>query len=293
LSLKKKSAVAAAMAVVALSAGPVAAQDVHCPPHRGKTTVNGNLLVAASCELDETRVKGNVLLYAGGSLVANEANIDGNIEAQTAFQVELIDSRVKGNVELVELVGDSSSFIESRVDGNLELRANRSFVLLENNEFDSIEALQNTGGLHIIDNEVKGDLTCRDNNPAPTGGSNEVKGGEQGQCQNLGERKDEDEDDDEDDDDTPAGASGSVVPGGASSGGGGSSGSGSSGGSSGSSGSSGSGSSGGSGSDVPPINLINEPPGGGGSTDLLTLLAISVLLVRQRRWRTPACRAVV
>jgi uncharacterized membrane protein YgcG len=280
--------VAVAMVGIALAARPVAAEDVHCPPHRGKTTVNGNLLVAASCELDETHVKGNVLLFAGGSLVADEATIDGNIEAYTAFEVELVDSRVRGNVELVELVGDSSSFIESRVDGDVELRGNRSFVLLEDNEVDSIEALQNIGGLHIIDNEVKGDLTCRDNSPAPTGGANEVRGDEQGQCLNLAERKDEDEDggeeddDEEDDDDTPGGSGGSVVPGGTSGGGSGS-GSGSNGASGGNAG--GSGSSGGSGSDVPPINLINEPSGGGGSTDLLTLLATSVLLVGLRKWR--------
>jgi hypothetical protein len=304
VKFKNKSALAAAMVVAVLSACPAAAQDVHCPPHRGEITVNGNLLVAAACELDETRVKGNVLLYAGGSLVADEATIDGNIEAYTAFEVELIESRVRGNIELVGLVGDSSSLIESRVDGNLELSGNRSFVLLEDNEVDSIEALQNTGGLHIVDNEVKGHLTCRDNNPPPTGGDNEVKGGEQGQCQNLVERKDEDEDEDEDDD-RPGGSSGSVVPGGTSGGGTGTGSSGASGGApptAGSSGASGSGSSGtppagsssdGSGSNVPPINLINEPPGGGGSNDLLTLLATSVLLVWRRRSRTRAWRAVV
>ena len=245
----------AAMVVVALAARPAAAEDVHCPPDRGKTTVNGNLLVAASCELDETRVKGNVLLFAGGSLVARDATIDGNVEAHTAFEVELIDSRVRGNVELVELVGDSSSFIDTRVDGDLELRRNRSFVLLDDNEVDSIEALQNTGGLHIFANEVRGDLTCRDNDPAPTGGANDVRGGEQGQCRNLVEHNVAVSNDDSDNDDTPGVSSGGAS-GGADSG---------------------------SDSDIPPINLINEPSGGGGNADLLTLLAASVLLVLKTR----------
>jgi hypothetical protein len=266
------------MITVALAAQQVAAADVHCPPHRGEITVNGNLLVAAPCELDETRVKGNVLLFAGGSLVADEAVIDGNIEGETAFEVELVDSRVRGNIELVGLVGDTSSFINSRVDGNLKLRANRSFVLLEDNEVDSIEALLNTGGLHIVDNEVKGDLTCRDNIPAPTGGDNEVRGGEKGQCRNLaepqgpGDDSEDEGDDEENDDDTPGEPTGPIAPGGASGGGSGAG-----------SGSSGSGT--GTGSDIPPINLIREPSGGGGSTDLLTLLAASLLLVRPRRGR--------
>jgi hypothetical protein len=298
LNFRKESAVAAAIVVVALSARPVAA-DVHCPPHRGETTVQGNVLVVAACELDETRVKGNVVLYTGGSLAADEATIDGNIEAHTAFEIELVDSRVRGNIELVELVGDSSSIIDSRVDGNLELRRNRSFVLLEDNEVDSIEALQNTGGLHIVDNEVKGDLTCTDNDPAPTGGNNEVKGGEQGQCRDLVQRKDEDEDDDEDDDerdddDTPGGSSGPVAPGSAS-GSGSNSGSGSSGapGSDSNPGSGSGNSDSDSGSDIAPINLIMEPSGGGGSTDLLTLLAASLLLVWPRRGRTRGRRFAI
>jgi hypothetical protein len=100
-----------------------------------------------------------------------------------------------------------------------------------------------------------------------------VKGGEQGQCQNLVERNVAVSSDDSEDDDTPGESSGSDAVGGAS-GGGIDSGTDPD-------------------SDVPPINLINEPSGGGGTTDLLTLLAVSVLLAWPRRWRTRGCVTAV
>jgi hypothetical protein len=179
-------AVTAIAAVCALTTCPATAQDLNCPSVPGVRSIDGNLVIAVPCVLNGTRVRGNVTLFTGGSLFAREVRIDGNLEARTAFEVDLIDSRIDGNVDLVELVGDSSTIIDSRVEGKIHLRGNRSFVQLYENDVDSdIEAFDNTGGLDMVDNDVRGGLKCRDNNPSPTGIDNEVRGNEEGQCEDL------------------------------------------------------------------------------------------------------------
>lgn len=55
--------------------------DVNCPPDLGAVTVDGNVLVSGPCRLQGTTVIGNVLLYSGGSLVAQNSRIDGNSQA--------------------------------------------------------------------------------------------------------------------------------------------------------------------------------------------------------------------
>lgn len=179
-----------------LIGGPAIAQDVVCLPGSspGATTVRGNLLVATPCELNGTQVNGNVQVFGGGSLVARGITVDGNLEARTAFEIELVESRIRGNLLFVELVGDESAILESRIDGNVLLERNRSFLALADNEIDSdVAARDNNGGLELIDNEIDGNLDCRGNNPPPTGRGNDVEGDVGGQCRNL-RRPDDDED---------------------------------------------------------------------------------------------------
>jgi hypothetical protein len=44
---------------------------------------------------------------------------------------------------------------------------------------------QHTGGVSITANTIDGNLQCKENNPAPTGGDNIVKGIMEDQCANL------------------------------------------------------------------------------------------------------------
>lgn len=182
--LKSVAGVIAPLAV--LAAGPASADDVHCPPDLGAVTVDGNVLIAAPCRLDGTIVKGNVHIYAGGSLVARGADIDGNIQAETADFVDVADSRVGGSVQLDDLVGDRSVVTASTVDGSIQLKGNRSRLEIVDNVVGAdVQGFSNTGGLLIADNRIDGNLQCKENEPAPVGGNNDVSGNKEDQCADL------------------------------------------------------------------------------------------------------------
>jgi hypothetical protein len=162
------------------------ADDVHCPPDLGSVTVDGNVLVAAACRLDGTTVKGNVHLYAGGSLIARDAIIDGNIQAENADFIDVADSHIAGSIQLDDLVGDVVSILNSSIDGSVQLNDNRSRLeVAENTVGADIQAFSNIGGVLIADNTVGGNLQCKSNTPPPSGGNNRVDGNKEDQCENL------------------------------------------------------------------------------------------------------------
>jgi hypothetical protein len=162
------------------------ADDVHCPPDLGSATVDGNVLVAAPCRLDGTTVKGNVHLYAGGSVIARDAIIDGNIQAKNADFVDVVDSHIGGSIQLDALVGDVISIQSSSVDGSIQLNDNRSRLEVAANTVGAdIQAFSNVGGVVISDNTVGGNLQCKSNTPPPNGGNNRVAGNKEDQCANL------------------------------------------------------------------------------------------------------------
>lgn len=175
--------------LAALAASPtvVLADDVNCPPNLGNVTVDGNVLVAAPCRLDGTTVKGNVQLYAGGSLITRgNVRIEGSIQAENSDFIDVADTFVNGNIQLDNLVGDRSIVERSTVGGSIQLNSNRSRLEVLNNTVDSdVQAFANRGGVVIADNVIDGNLQCKENNPAPAGGNNRVQGNKEDQCANL------------------------------------------------------------------------------------------------------------
>jgi cytoskeletal protein CcmA (bactofilin family) len=163
------------------------ADDVHCPPHLGRVTIDGNVLVAAACRLEGTIVKGNVLLYAGGSLIVrDDVRIDGSIQAENADFIDVAGARVNGNIQLDNLVGDRSVVDGTSVGGSIQLKNNRSRLeVLDNTVIGDVQAFSNMGGVLIADNEIDGNLQCKSNEPAPVGGNNRVQGNKEDQCANL------------------------------------------------------------------------------------------------------------
>jgi cytoskeletal protein CcmA (bactofilin family) len=162
------------------------AGDVHCPPHLGRVVVDGNVLVAAPCRLEGTTVKGNVHLYSGGSLIAVDANIDGNIQAERADFVDVSSTAVGGSVQLDEMVGDVSRVERTTVGGSIQLEGNRSRLEVLDSEIGAdVQAFSNTGGVLIAGNTIDGNLQCKSNQPQPVGGSNRVHGNKEDQCANL------------------------------------------------------------------------------------------------------------
>jgi hypothetical protein len=177
---------ACALAAFALHAGNARAQGSNCLLDIGAVVVNGNVQIATSCELTGTEVKGNVILFAGGSLIARNVHIKGSVQGSRADFVDMERSRVDGNLRLEELVGDVSTIILTDIRGDVLLVGNRSRLEILNNEITGdLLATGNLGGLLIAGNSIGEDLECARNTPAPLGIGNRVDGDREGQCKNM------------------------------------------------------------------------------------------------------------
>jgi hypothetical protein len=163
-----------------------AAQDSHCTGALRDVEVRGNLNITARCQLTDADVRGNVTLFAGGSLIARDVSIRGNLDARRADFVTIEESEIDGNVNLDELVGDNSSIESTEIRGNVSLTSNRSaFEILNNDIGGNVRASGNTGALSISGNSIDGHLECSGNTPLPVGLGNRVEKAPQGQCSNL------------------------------------------------------------------------------------------------------------
>lgn len=166
-------------------AAGVAAQDSLCDSTTGGLLRN-NVNIVGRCELTGVEIRGNVTLFAGGSLVARDVRIRGNLEGERADFVDLGQSRVDGRLRLVEFVGDLSSVESTEVRGDVELTNNRSRLELVNNDLRrDLRVVGNTGGVLLEGNAIDDDLRCSGNSPAPVGTANRVDGEASGQCANL------------------------------------------------------------------------------------------------------------
>jgi hypothetical protein len=182
----RSTVIAGALVVLGGFHAAAMADDVHCPPDIGSVTIDGNVLVAAPCRLDGTTVKGNVLLYAGGSLVAVGGRIIGNIQAENADFIVVTDIDVNGDIQLDNLVGDASRVEGSTVGGSIQLKDNRPRLeVLNTDVIGDVQAFSNVGGVVIADNVIDGNLQCKSNSPPPAGGNNRVAGNKEDQCANL------------------------------------------------------------------------------------------------------------
>jgi hypothetical protein len=91
--------------VVAFQGFCLSAQDVTCTTSLTTREIRGNLNVPARCQLTGTEVRGNVTLFSGGSLIARDVRILGNLEGSRADFVNIDDSFIDGNLRLQEFVG--------------------------------------------------------------------------------------------------------------------------------------------------------------------------------------------
>ena len=184
--LNSRWLLSSALIASALHGFCAAAQGSHCTNALGEVEVRGNLDITSRCELTGTSVRGTVTLFSGGSLIARDVNIRGNLVARRADFVAIEDSEIDGNVTLDELVGDNSSIENTEIDGNASLTSNRSALEILNNEIDgNVQASGNSGGVSISGNSIDGNLECSGNTPAPVGLGNRVEKRSQGQCENL------------------------------------------------------------------------------------------------------------
>lgn len=191
MSRKLSAALASAAILVSgmvATAAPAAADTITCRTSVGARTIDGDVNVpkGARCNLTGTKVKGNVFVRSGATLVADKAWIDGNVQAKYHRNVVVRNSStVKGDVQLTS--GRYSTITRSRIDGNIQSKHNRARQYATHNRVDGdIQYFSNTTGRATISyNRVEGNLQCKSNTPRPTGTGNKVEGDKEGQCRRF------------------------------------------------------------------------------------------------------------
>lgn len=147
------------------------------------TTLNGgtkDVVVVpnnATCTLHNTRVKGNIIVNSGATLIAKGVVVDGNIQSEghkrvTVIKSTLRKSRIGGSVQIKQ--GKNASVLDAVINGSLQFEQNNGlFNLSRNIVGNNLQAFSNTGtGLTISKNTMNGNLQCKSNAPAPVGSGN-------------------------------------------------------------------------------------------------------------------------
>lgn len=174
------------LGLIAFSPTIASAEERICRGTIGAATVD-NLLVPqnARCVLNGTRVKGTIKVARAATLNAYDVLVVGNVQGENAALVNVLDgSRIGGSVQVVQ--GGGGTVADSRVTGDILFDTERRMVrVLRSRIGGNLQAFQNRGGVDIRRNTIDGNLQCKSNSPAPTGGVNIVGGSKEDQCRRL------------------------------------------------------------------------------------------------------------
>ncbi len=186
MTSKLMMALTASVMTLALFPQVALAEEKVCRGTIGARTLdNVKVPQGASCTLKGTKVKGTIKINQGARLEAIDVNVIGNVQGEGARNLIVRkSSRVGGSVQVVQ--GKRARVANSRVNGDI-LYDDQSGRLsaLKNTVGGNVQAFQNTGGTRIARNVIDGNLQCKENRPAPTGGDNRVEGDKEDQCRRL------------------------------------------------------------------------------------------------------------
>jgi hypothetical protein len=177
---------ALALAACAIVPAGAAAEERTCRGTIGAITLdNVRVPQNATCTLQATYVKGTVKIETNAALRAEGVRVIGNVQAESARHVAVVQSsRVGGSVQVVQ--GGGANVASSRITGDILYDDNANPLrAVQNRVGGSVQAFQNTGGVEIRGNVINGNLQCKANNPAPFGGANTVGGNKEDQCARL------------------------------------------------------------------------------------------------------------
>ena len=179
-------ALAASVLTIALLPQVARAEERVCRGSIGARTLdNVKVPRGATCTLRGTKVKGTIKISNNARLEAIDVNVIGNVQGEGARNVIVRKtSRVGGSIQVVQ--GKRAKVANSKVNGDILYDDQSARVTaLRNTVGGNVQAFQNTGGTRIAGNVIDGNLQCKENHPAPTGGNNRVQGSKEDQCKSL------------------------------------------------------------------------------------------------------------
>ncbi len=137
-----------------------------------------------SCTLNKTRIEGNLFVRKNATLQADGIWVRGNIQAEGARQVQVREATVGGSVQIKQ--GGSALVSGTRITGDLQYDEMAGPLVASSNTVNgNVQIVKNLGGVEVLNNRISGNLQCKENDPAPTGGGNTVRGSKEDQCVRL------------------------------------------------------------------------------------------------------------
>ena len=163
---KRLTTLSLAVCGLAAFAAPASAEERSCRGSIGAVTVD-NLRVpaGATCTLTRTYVKGTVKVARSATLRAYAVRVVGNVQGEGHRSITVSEG--------------------SRVNGSLQAKQGGGAVVKDSIFGSDVQFFTNAGTIRILRNRINGNLQCKSNRPAPTGGGNVVQGNREDQCRNL------------------------------------------------------------------------------------------------------------
>jgi hypothetical protein len=188
--ITRRTALALAVFVVTATTATVLPQaalgeERACRGTLGRISLD-NLRVpqGAKCTLNGTRLNGTIIVQRGAVLVANGVRVNGNIQGENSRNVIVRRSRVGGSIQVKQ--GGGATVSGTRVTHDIQFDANRRLVRAHRNRLGgSIQVIGNSGGASLKRNVANGNIDCKENRPAPTGGGNVAGESKTDQCAGL------------------------------------------------------------------------------------------------------------
>ena len=159
------------------------------------SSVGGGLFGRVADAGDNTFVYAHDTIFEGrvqvgqGEVFLQSSEVSGHVDIENVSFVDVLDSTLERTLSVSAAEG-GSRVSASEIDGATTYTGNSGPIELgtdeDTNYFGSdVTVSDNTGGVEVTGNIIRGDLTGAGNDPAPTGSENRVRGEQGGQFAEL------------------------------------------------------------------------------------------------------------
>lgn len=163
--------IVAASGLATLSPAFAASSDTVCHDTIGRRTVDRVVIPRrATCRLNGTTVRQNIVVGPHESIVTHHARILGSVQATDGPRsVQILDTNVRGNIHVREatgtiLIGNGSCSLDPSAGNNIHLVDNSGPIgLCRMRIRGNVHAINNTGTVFMLDNRVGNNLHARGN----------------------------------------------------------------------------------------------------------------------------------
>jgi hypothetical protein len=139
----------------------------------------------ATCTLNRTFVKGTIKIERAATLRAHRVRVVGNVQGENSRNIAVNEgSRIGGSVQIVQ--GGAARIVGNRITGDILFDDQVRLLVANRNRIGrQPPGVSEQRWVRIKNNRIDGNLQCKENVPAPTGGGNQVGGTKEDQCEGL------------------------------------------------------------------------------------------------------------